>query len=239
MHLDSKKKKYSIVAVVPAYNEADRIAAVIIKTRNFVDEIIVVNDGSSDMTSSIARENDAEVVDLSINRGAGYATRCGCDLAYEKKADIIVTIDADGQHCAGDIPDLIDKLTENQLDIVFGYRIQGKSSPLKKKLGNKVLSIIVRCFYGIKLKDVLTGFHAFPSSSYPLIRWRANRYVFILEYIRNVYKNKLNYAEVKIKTIYLEKQHGMRIHDGIKSMLYLLWWRCELLFDRSRNKKKD
>ncbi len=222
-------RKYRIIAVVPAYNEADRIEAVIHKARNYVDEIIVVNDGSSDDTSAIARVCGVEVIDLLINRGAGYATRCGCDHALLRNAEIIITLDADGQHCAADIPDLVDTLIESRLDIVFGYRIQGKGSPIEKKLGNKMLSFMVRCLYNMKLKDVLTGFHAFPASSYPLIRWKANRYVFILEYIKNVYKNRLKFAEVKIKTIYFEKQHGMKIYDGIKSMFYLIWWRCELL----------
>jgi glycosyltransferase involved in cell wall biosynthesis len=124
-----------ITAVIPAFNEAKRINDVINKTKDFVDEIIVVNDCSSDNTSEIARATGVVVIDLPRNRGAGFATRRGCDQAIENKTNLIVTLDADGQHCAEDIPELVNKIMTGNYDIIFGYRKKSKTMPILKKLG--------------------------------------------------------------------------------------------------------
>lgn len=221
------KSQYKVIAIIPSFNEESKIKEVIEKTKDFVDEIIVVNDCSSDNTSIIAKETGAIVIDLIKNRGAGFATREGCDFAVKNQADIIVTIDADGQHCAEDIPDVVNKLIDDKADIVFGYRIKDKSMPLIKKFGNSFLSLLAYLLFGIKVKDALTGFHSFTAESYPKIRWEAERYGFILEYIYNVYKNKLKYSEVKVKTIYFDKKKGMSIKDGIKSIFLLILWRIK------------
>jgi glycosyltransferase involved in cell wall biosynthesis len=222
------KSQYKVIAIIPAYNEESRIAEVVENTKIYVDEVIVVNDCSVDHTSIISKNAGAIVVDLPKNRGAGYATRIGCDLAIKNNANIIVTIDADGQHCAGDIPDLVNKLIIDKPDIVFGYRIKDKSMPVIKKIGNSFLSFLALVLFRIKIKDALTGFHAFTAESYPKIRWESERYGFILEYIYNVYKNNLKYAEVRVKTIYFDKKTGMSIKDGIKSIFLLLMWRIKV-----------
>lgn len=221
-------ERLKIAAVIPAFNEEGRIKEVVDKTRGFVDEIIVVNDCSADKTSEIAKSTGAIVIDLIKNKGAGYATRIGCDKAAENLADLIVTLDADGQHCAEDIPDLINKIIGGKHDIVFGYRIKDKSMPLIKKLGNSILAFMSLVLFRVKLKDALTGFHIFTREAYPKIRWESERYGFILEYVYRVNKSKLNYAEVKVKTIYFDKNHGMGVKDGIKAVFLLIMWRLNM-----------
>ncbi len=221
-------KLIKITAVIPAFNEATRIQEVIDKTRDFVDEIIVVNDCSVDKTSEIAKKAGAIVIDLPKNKGAGFATRVGCDKAVENKADLIITLDADGQHCAKDIPDLVTEINNGKYEIVFGYRIKDKSMPLIKKAGNSLLAFLALILFRVKLKDALTGFHVFTAEAYPKIRWESERYGFILEYVYSVYKNKLKYTEIKIKTIYIDKNQGMGIKDGIKSIFLLFMWRLNI-----------
>lgn len=221
-------EKFKIAAVIPAFNEEGRIMEVVDKTRGFVDEIIVVNDCSADNTSEIAKNTGVIVIDLPENRGAGYATRVGCDKAVENVADLIVTLDADGQHCAEDIPDLVDKIIEGKHDIIFGYRVKDKSMPIIKRIGNSILAFMSLVLFRVKLKDALTGFHVFTREAYPKIRWEAERYGFILEYVYRVNKGKLNYAEVKVKTIYFDKNHGMGVKDGIKAVFLLIMWRLNM-----------
>lgn len=221
-------KKLKITAVIPAFNEANRIKEVVHKTRDFVDEIIIINDCSSDNTSEIAKSTGVIVIDLPKNKGAGYATRAGCDKAIDNNADLIVTLDADGQHCAEDIPHLVNKIIEGKHDIVFGYRIKDKSMPIIKKTGNSLLAFLSLVLFRVKLKDALTGFHVFTSGAYPKIRWESERYGFILEYVYRVNKSKLNYAEVKVKTIYFDKNYGMGIKDGLKAILLLFFWRVNM-----------
>ena len=217
--------KHRIVAVIPAYNEENRIAKVISSTKPFVDEIIVVNDFSADKTSEVASTCGVKVVDLELNQGAGYATRLGCDLAIDMHADIIVTLDADGQHDPKDIPLLLTTLIEENLDIVFGYRPRNEKMPLVNKIGGLLLYRWSQFLFGVKIEDTQTGFHAFSKKCYPKLRWHTKRYGFVSEFVYRVSVNKLSYKEVEVKTIYVGKESGMRKRDGIYSGFLMLIWK--------------
>ena len=217
-----------IFAVIPAYNEAGRIKKVIGKTYDFVNQVIVVNDCSTDKTLDVIKHTKACLINLEKNSGAGFATRIGCDLAIEKGADIIITIDADGQHCPEDIPRLINELISKNCDIVFGYREKTKAMPRFKKIGNNFLIFLCKILFNVKVQDALTGFHAFTKQAYPKIRWESDRFGFILEYIYSIYKHNLNYSETKVKTIYFNKEHGMKTKDGIKAIVLLFIWKFKM-----------
>jgi glycosyltransferase involved in cell wall biosynthesis len=219
---------HKLIAVIPAYNEQGNVATVVNGVKKYIPEIIVVNDCSKDNTSEVAKATGVKVIDLPENRGVGYATRIGCEEAIRCGADIIITLDADGQHCPDDIPGLINEMHNKNADIVFGYRIKDKTMPLEKKMGNHILSLMHRILLNIVLKDALTGFHAFRVSSFDKIQWESDRYGFITEFAFIIYKNKLTFGESLVKTIYLDKQEGMTIKDGIKSVLLLLIWRFGL-----------
>ncbi len=88
-----------------------------------------------------------------------------------------------------------------------------------------MLILLSKVLFGVKLNDALTGFHVFTSEAYPKIRWESERYEFILEYVYRIFKNKLRYAEVKVKTIYLDKKYGMGIKDGLLAFILMFWWR--------------
>ncbi len=211
--------------VIPAYNEAQRIKAVLEKTMVFSDNIIVVNDGSKDATSDVARKNGVLVLDHTINLGKGAALRTGCDYALQEKAKMIVVMDADGQHEPEDTPRLIRTLQEQHLDIVFSYRKLNKTMPLILKFGNNVMSLLINWLYRVSLKDSQCGFRCFTSEAYKKIRWRASDYSMESEMIARVGKNNLKYGEIPIRTIYLDKYKGTTVIDGIKVVLYSLWWR--------------
>jgi glycosyltransferase involved in cell wall biosynthesis len=110
-----------IVAVIPALNEENTIESVLKKTKNYVDEIIVVDDCSKDKTPKIA-EKYASVIKHSKNEGYDKSIDNGFKLAKERKADIIITLDADGQHLPEDIPRLIEPIKNKKADIVTGKR---------------------------------------------------------------------------------------------------------------------
>lgn len=219
--------KEKITAVIPAYNESERIEAVINKARKFVDEIIVVDDHSKDNTFEVAEKAGATTVRLISNMGAGFATRVGCDLAVNNGADIIVTIDADGQHDPEEIPRLVKFLRENNLDIVFGSRPRDKNMPSIKKLGNWGLSFIAKILFNSKIEDTQTGYHVFTSKAYPKIRWSSSRYGIVTEFAVNVALNKLRCKEVPVKTIYVDKNFGMGKRDAVRSTLAMVKWRIK------------
>jgi len=215
------------IAVIPAFNESKRIELVIKKTKKFVDEVIVVDDHSRDNTYEIARKAGATATRLISNMGAGFATRVGCDLAIKNKADIIITLDADGQHDPEEIPKLLKTLQEYNLDIVFGSRPRNENMPKIRRLGNWGLSFIAKILFNSKIKDTQTGYHAFTGKAYPMIRWSSSRYGVVTEFAVNVAKNGLRCKEVEVKTIYVDKNFGMRKRDAVRATISMLKWRIK------------
>jgi len=151
------------LAIIPAFNEEKSIATVIQETMNYVDEVIVVDDYSTDNTGKIARLCGAAVIRNSANKGVGAAMKTG--IAYAKKLEpkIVITIDADGQHRPDDIPLLIQPIIAGKADFVLGSRFLSKQlidMPLLKKVGNRFLTVITSLLAGVKLTDAQTGFRA-------------------------------------------------------------------------------
>ena len=146
-----------IFIVIAAYNEAESIGNVIrdLKKGHHTN-IVVVDDGSKDNTSSIAKKAKAIVLKHSLNRGQGAALRTGIDYSVKKGADVVVTFDADGQHRVEDIPSMIRPVLNNEVDVTLGSRFLRKDSkvPLMRKIVLKGGIFLIRLFYGVKLTDV-------------------------------------------------------------------------------------
>jgi len=153
------KKKPLIIACIPAYNEEKTIAKVIIKTQKYVDKVIVCDDGSKDMTSEIAERLGAIVIKHERNIGKGEALRNLFKKAIELNADIVITLDGDGQHDPDEIPSLINTLKEEKADIIIGSRflLNEKNVPGYRAIGNKILNIVT----GGKITDTQSGFRAY------------------------------------------------------------------------------
>jgi len=163
-----------VVVFIPAFNEEGSIASVIKKikehypvgkSKDYFVEIIVVDDGSKDKTSKIARKEGVSRVAIHpYNRGLGAATRTGLQTAYEMGADIAVKIDADFQHDPEDIDKVVMPLIEDRADAVFGSRFLGKINykmPFYRKMGNLFFSFLTSIFTGLKITDGQTGLMAF------------------------------------------------------------------------------
>lgn len=151
------------LAIVPALNEEESIATVIQELKKHVDQVIVIDDNSTDDTGMIAKRYGATVIRHSENRGVGAAMKIGVAYAKRLEPDITVMIDADGQHNPEDIPKLVKPIVEGKADFVLGSRFLGKSQvkmPFQKKVGNRILSLIVSFLVGEKLSDTQTGFRA-------------------------------------------------------------------------------
>jgi glycosyltransferase involved in cell wall biosynthesis len=131
------EKKPFVIACIPAYNEEKTIAKVIIKTQKYVDKVIVCDDGSKDMTSEIAERLGAIVIKHERNMGKGEALRNLFKKAMELNADIVITLDGDGQHDPDEIPSLINTLKEEKADIIIGSRflLNEKNVPGYRAIG--------------------------------------------------------------------------------------------------------
>ncbi len=157
-----------LIVLIPAYNEEASIGEVISqipKEFSHIDnvEVMVIDDGSSDKTASIAKEKGATVYSFSQNRGLAKAISHGFSKALQKDVDVLVILDADNQYDPREISLLVDPIFQNKADIVLGDRQVKKLDhmPFQKKIGNRMFSRVLSSLIGIKISDAQTGFRAF------------------------------------------------------------------------------
>lgn len=154
-----------ILVIVPAHNEGDNIIRTLKKIKekaNYVD-ILVVNDGSTDKTSEIARSSGSPVIDLPFNMGIGSAVQAGFKIASEKGYDIAIQIDADGQHDPSYIPMLCEPILSGSADVVIGSRYKTKSNyktSMVRLAGIKFFSWLASIITGQKITDTTSGLRA-------------------------------------------------------------------------------
>ena len=150
------------VAVVPAYNEADTVGSVVRDTAEYVDEVVVVDDGSSDGTPALARDAGATVVEHAFNTGVGGAVRTGYRYAIEAGYDFVVQVDADGQHDPAEIPELL--AAAEDCDMVIGSRYRDGSIeqyPFVRRAGIRFFTGVVNTLGGVAVTDVTSGFRVY------------------------------------------------------------------------------
>jgi len=158
--LDSKP---FIVAGIPAYNEERSIARVIVKAMNYVDRVIVCDDGSTDMTGEIAERLGAEVIRHERNMGYGAALASLFRRAREADADVLVILDADGQHNPDDIPRLVKPVLDGESDIVCGSRFLSEENdmPDYRRWGINRITKLVNLTSYEGITDAQSGFRAY------------------------------------------------------------------------------
>lgn len=147
-----------IIAVIPAYNEAATIADVVKGVKQIAQEVVVVNDCSTDGTAASARETGAQVVDHSLNKGYDGSLDDGFKAAAELGADIIVTCDGDGQHRVEDLQRVCEPLLRDEADVAIGQR------PKLTRFGEKIFAVYTGRRFGIH--DPLCGLKAYKRAVY-------------------------------------------------------------------------
>ncbi len=206
-----------IICVIPAWNEGKNIAKVIAGARPFVDEIVVVDDGSGDDTAAAAEMAGATVFRHPINRGQGAALQTGNDYALDHGADIIVHFDADDQFLAAEIKDMVAPIIAGRADIVFGSRFLGKKAnlpPVKRYLIMPLARIFTRVILGIKLSDPQNGFRAMSRLAAEKIRISNREMAHNSEIQIKAFREKLRVTEVPITVVY--HHFGQKLSGGFK-----------------------
>jgi glycosyltransferase involved in cell wall biosynthesis len=168
--MESERK---ILVIIPAFNEESSIKRVIEGIRINLPKttILVVNDGSTDLTSDISRSSGAIVMDLPINLGIGGAMQTGYKYAHEKGYDIAIQIDGDGQHDPREIHKLLEVLEKKEADMAVGSRFVGVPSykgSAMRKVGISILAQAISIMIGQKVTDPTSGFRAANRSSIQL-----------------------------------------------------------------------
>jgi glycosyltransferase involved in cell wall biosynthesis len=189
-----------ILVIIPAFNEEGSVGKVVEEVKNHFPQIdaLVVNDGSTDLTSEIAKSKGAIVLDLPFNLGIGGAMQAGYKYAYEKGYEIAIQVDGDGQHEPSEIPKLLRALDEGNVDAAMGSRFVGESDykgSVMRRMGILVLSRAISTVVGQKITDPTSGFRA--------VNRRAIQ-LFALDYPQD-------YPEPE--AVVLLRQYGLKIYE--------------------------
>jgi len=215
-----------IFIVIAAYNEEKTIGNVIrdLKSHSYRN-IVVVDDGSKDETAKIVRGNGALLLQHIINRGQGAALKTGIDYALKEGADIIITFDADAQHQASDLKELIKPVANKEIDIALGSRFLKKNNvPLIRKLFLKGGAFIIYLMYGIRLTDSHNGLRALSRKAAQTIDIKSNGMEHASEIIDEIKRKKLRYKEIPVEIKYTEysKKHGQSSLNAFKILFKML-----------------
>jgi glycosyltransferase involved in cell wall biosynthesis len=217
------------IIILPAFNEAPAIADVIrdVQQHGF-PRIIVVDDGSRDGTGTMANEHGACVITHRLNRGKGAAVKTGIEAAKLLRADIIVTLDADGQHQAKDIYALIRPIIAKHCDIALGTRQWNNPGiPQQKVLQNMVGNAATWLLHRQWVADSQSGFRAYSRRAAECIDTQADFYDYDSEVIREIRVHRLRFVQVPITVRYTAysrtKPTRQSLASGIKTVTRMVW----------------
>ena len=202
-----------ITVVVPAFQAAASVGEVVARTRASVPaaRVIVVDDGSSDGTGSVAAAAGASVVRHDTNRGKGAALRSGVAQVATGQGgggSVIVTLDSDGQHPPEEIPRLVAPIAEGQADLVLGARERTAAMPLGRRLTNRLSAALASRIGGQSIPDAQTGFRAFTAEIAALVRPPESHYEYEAAFLLEALARRVRVASIPIPTVY----HGAPSH---------------------------
>ena len=190
----------SVIAGLPMYNEEETIGTVVTITKDFVDKVICVDDGSSDSSARIAESCGATVHRHRVNRGYGGALKSLFKLAKESDADVLVILDSDGQHNPESIPDMIQPIIDEEADFVIGSRfVEGgktEEMPAYRRLGIKVITATSNLSSDLDISDTQSGFRAFSKKAIERLRFDSDGMELSLEMLEDATEKNLVIKEI-------------------------------------------
>ncbi|WP_371504458.1 glycosyltransferase family 2 protein [Nitrosopumilus adriaticus] len=191
------------IACIPAFNVSSQIREVIKKSLNYVDQVIVCDDGSTDATFVNAESSGAIMLKHKKNLGKGAALKTLFDKAKEINADIVITIDGDGQFLPEEIPKLLEPIKSNKFDVVIGNRFLDKEQmPSYRKAGNKILDKFTKLAADLPFEDTQSGFRAYSSDAIKKISFSTNGFGVDSEILIDAVKKELKITEQYVTVIY-------------------------------------
>jgi len=221
-----------IVVSIPAHNEQRFIAGVVRKARKFADEVVVVDDGSTDGTAKVAEAAGASVVRHGVKRGVGEASRTCFEQAKRKGACVLVTLDGDGQHDADGIPMILAPILNGDADLVIGSRLltNHSSMPKYRRFGIGVITWLFNLGSKLRISDAQSCFRAYGTKALNSLNIRERGFGFSVELLVQARQKGFTITEVPISCIYHSASHSANpITHGLGVALTLVKLRLESL----------
>lgn len=209
--MKTEKNDMKVVAAISCLNEATYIGAVVAAALMHVDTVIVVDDGSTDGTGQVAEAAGAHVVRHSRRMGAGAAARSCLQAGLDQDADVLVTLDGDGQHNANEIPDVIAPVLEGESDLVIGSRFMGKSNNVAayRRFGIWVITALYNVGAAVTVADAQSGFRSYSRRALETLTITENGFGFSVETLVEARRAGLHISEVPISCFYHSESHSL------------------------------
>jgi glycosyltransferase involved in cell wall biosynthesis len=167
------------------------------------------------------------VISHAINLGKGAALKTGCEAIIAAGCDVLVLMDADGQHRPRDLPLMVSPILAGQADIVLARRHFTRNMPATMRLGNWGLSRLFTLLFGVTFNDTQCGLRALAAAAYPKLDWIATDYGVETEMLVRAARSRLRTVEVEIETIYHDAYKGTTVTDGLRILANMIRWRME------------
>lgn len=192
------------LACIPAYNEESHIEHLVNSAQNFVDSVVVCDDGSTDATADVAKKAGAIVISHKTNQGYGAAIISLFEYARDKNAEIMITFDGDGQHNPDQIPLLLNTLTQHNVDVVIGSRFlnQNTEAPGYRQRGIKIITSAANYGADLKVSDSQSGFRAYSKNAIDAIHPTEEGMSVSTEILLKISNKGLSLAEIPITISY-------------------------------------
>jgi glycosyltransferase involved in cell wall biosynthesis len=199
-------KSRRVCVLIPTYNNEQTLGKVISDVLEYTGNVIVVNDGSTDATTTILeRFSSIEKVSYEDNQGKGYALRKGFKHALASGYDYAITIDSDGQHFASDLPAFLKKMETSTESIIIGARNMGQSTvPGKSSFGNKFSNFWFWVTTGLSMQDTQSGFRLYPIRRMEKIKFITRKFEFEIEVLVKSSWNGIPIEHVPVGVFYPE-----------------------------------
>ncbi|WP_091222650.1 DUF2062 domain-containing protein [Mucilaginibacter gossypiicola] len=206
--IQAKFKQLQVCVIIPTYNNEGTLAAVITDVLAYTNQVIVVNDGSTDSTQAIIQSfPQIQSVSYTQNAGKGWALRKAFEFAIEQGYQHAITIDSDGQHFATDLPAFIEKLEQEPDSLIIGSRNMEQSSvPGKSSFGHKFSNFWFWVETGIKCPDTQSGYRLYPIHLLKNTKYVTRKYEFEIEVIVRAAWKGIKIGWVPVTVYYAPKE---------------------------------
>lgn len=244
MNGETRMRQTKVIAAIPCYNEEQFIGDVVRRASQYVDQVIVVDDGSSDRTSEAAEAAGAIVVRHDVNQGPGGAYKTCFQVARDNGAEVLITLDGDEQHDPDEIPRLLQPLLDDKADLVVGSRFLGNYQvPRYRKFGIDVITFLYNVGSKAKVVDAQSCYRGYNKKALERLRVTEDGFGFSVELLVQARKNGLRIVEAPISCIYHEASHSMNpVLHGVGVALMVVKHRALAMFgirDRNRPPSAD
>ncbi|NQU31777.1 MAG: DUF2062 domain-containing protein [Bacteroidetes bacterium] len=196
--------KQKICVIIPTYNNANTLKQVVDGVLKYIQNIIIVDDGSTDNTPLVLKDYESlEIIRYDKNKGKGWAIRTGFKKALLLGFDYAITIDSDGQHFADDIPLFIEELKKNPDSLIIGSRnIEADGMPSKNTFANKFSNFWFWAETNQRLPDTQSGFRLYPINLYKKTHFFTNKFEFEIEVLVRSAWSSIKIVPIPVKVYY-------------------------------------